>query len=69
MLKKFHKSFCGKISYLMVDLKQDTRPTLKAPGGKVHVDRVAPERRLSLLGLVHLRLPLNSTLKEVTYAL
>ena len=50
------------MSYLVVDLKQDARPALESPGGKVHVDGVAPERRLSLLGLVHLRLPLNAAL-------
>ena len=52
------------ISYLVVDLKQDAGPALQSPGRKVDVDGVAPEGRLSLLGLVHLRLTLDPTLNH-----
>ena len=52
------------ISYLVVDLKQDAWPALQSPGRKVDVDGVAPEGRLSLLGLVNLRLTLDPALNE-----
>ena len=50
--------------YLVVNLKQDAWPALQSPGRKVDVDGVAPEGRLPLLGLVHLRLTLYPALNH-----
>ena len=59
-----HKFNKMRFLYLVVDLKQDAWPALESPGRKVDVDGVAPEGRLSLLGLVHLRLTLDPTLNH-----
>ena len=48
----------------MVDLEENPWPALESPGGEVHVDGMAPDRRLALLGVVHLRLTLDPALQS-----